>query len=146
MEQQRTSVDSSFTLNRTEIWVLEILPPVQKLWLLCTWKAKSLRSHLTFFFSCLQVVLSLGDHSSEVQVVKHLLHSFSHPFSAPSLSGTLLPSSSQNKLRSVEGQPVGPGGPALLSAPLKFHSHKSHWFLCFSLMFFLERKRRADKR
>lgn len=26
------------------------------------------------FFFCLQVVLSLEDHSSEVQVVKHLLH------------------------------------------------------------------------
>lgn len=91
-----------------------------------------------FFFSCLQVVLSLEDHSSEVQVVKHLLHSFSHPSPAPSPSGTLLPSSSRHKLGSVEGQPVGPGRPAPLSALQKFHSHKSHWFLCFSPTFFLE--------
>lgn len=31
-------------------------------------------------FSFLQVALSLEDHSSEVQVVKHLLHSLSRPF------------------------------------------------------------------
>lgn len=31
------------------------------------------------FFSFLQVALSLEDHSSEVQVVKHLLHILSHP-------------------------------------------------------------------
>lgn len=55
--------------------MLEILPPGLELWLMCTRKTKSLRSHSTFFFfPFLQVALSLEGHSSEVQVVKHLLH------------------------------------------------------------------------
>lgn len=46
---------------------------------MCTQKSQSLRSLLTFFFfPFLQVALSLEDHSSEVQVVKHLLHVCPH--------------------------------------------------------------------
>lgn len=41
---------------------------------------------LFFFFSFLQVALSLEDHSSEVQVVRHLLHILSHPSAAPPTS------------------------------------------------------------
>lgn len=37
-----------------------------------------------FFFPFLQVALSLEDHSSEVQVVKYLLHILSHPPLLPS--------------------------------------------------------------
>lgn len=73
------SIPLSF--NRTEIWVLWILPPVLELWLICARKKKNpTRSHSTLLFSFLQVALSLEDHSSEVQVVKHLLHSLSRPF------------------------------------------------------------------
>lgn len=67
-----------------------------------------------FFFSFLQVALSLEDHSSEVQVVKHLLHILSHPsphHSPPHLQArraekhprTPVNSSSWNTLGSVEG-------------------------------------------
>lgn len=106
-EQRWMSVDPSFTLNRTEIWGLEILPPGLNLWLVCTRKTKSLRSRPTFFFPCLQVVLSLEDHSSEVQVVKHLLHNLSLlPLPSPHLfrvlrRWTLLPSSSSRRCSGV---------------------------------------------
>lgn len=49
---------------------------------MCTEKKKKIPEKPFDFiiFSFLQVALSLEDHSSEVQVVKHLLHSLSHPF------------------------------------------------------------------
>ena len=91
-------------------------------------KQKSLRSHLTFFFFFfLQVALSLEDHSSEVQVVKHLLHILSHPSPPPprpspprlqprcasSLKApwTHMHSNSQNTPGSVEGLPGTKDGP-----------------------------------
>lgn len=81
---------------------------------------------LYFFFSFLQVALSLEDHSSEVQVVKHLLHSLSRPFPhlhPPHLiyrlgvlpctkaPWTHMHANSQNTPGSVEGLPGTEDGP-----------------------------------
>lgn len=75
-----------------------------------------------FFFSFLQVALSLEDHSSEVQVVKYLLHILSHPPPYPSPHHlqarhaekhpqTPVYSSLWNTLGSVEGLPATKDGP-----------------------------------
>lgn len=113
-----------------------------------------------FSFSFLQVALSLEDHSSEVQVVKHLLHILSHP-------PRTLPTSSAGR-RSTEKHPkhlctqvhglhlgewrvyqvqkmIQVSSDALFS-PRKFHSRKSHWFLCFSPTFFLHGQMRRKHR
>lgn len=54
-----------------------------------------------FFFSFLQVARSLEDHSSEVQVVKHLLHLLAHA-SKKHPASTRCQSSSQNTLGGVQ--------------------------------------------
>lgn len=124
---------------------------------MCTRKTKSLRSHSTFCFSFLQVALSLEGHSSEVQVVKHLLHVRPHlpsplqPLQGSSASTRCMDSPWAPKaLGSSAGSPGARDVPVsshALLAPWKFHSHECHWFLCFSPTFFLDGTRRqSDKR
>lgn len=125
---------------------------------MCTRKTKSLRSHSTFFFPFLQVALSLEGHSSEVQVVKHLLHVRPHlpsplqPLQGSSASTWCMVSPWAPKAlgsrRAHQGQEMSQSVPShALLTPWKFHSHECHWFLCFSPTFFLEGTRRqSDKR
>lgn len=126
---------------------------------MCTRKTKSLRSHSTFFFfPFLQVALSLEGHSSEVQVVKHLLHvrpifpAPSNPSKGPlQAPGAWFHPGPQRRLgarRAHQGQEMSQSVPShALLIPWKFHSHECHWFLCFSPTFFLEGTRRqSDKR
>lgn len=117
-----------------------------------------------FFFSFLQVARSLEDHSSEVQVVKHLLHLLAHasppppPHLFPNLPKSILQARVVTQVhRTRWGECRGSArckkwsrcSDALFS-PWKFHSHKHHWFLCFSPTFFLygwtRRKQRDDKK
>lgn len=91
---------------------------------MCTQKTQSLRSRLTFSSSSLQVALSLEDHSSEVQVVKHLLHVVAPIFPAPSnpSKGLLqapcvwFHSGPQKALGSMAGSP---GAEDVLVGPMK---------------------------
>lgn len=115
---------------------------------MCTGK-KPLRSHSTllFFLSSSSALLSLEDHSSEVQVVKHLLHSLSRPFPlqpprhlqarcAPLHKSTL-----NTHAREFTEHAWECGGLCqvqkmvqvhlMLFSPWKSHSRRSHWFLCF---------------